>query len=148
MKKLIAIALVGFLNTAWASEYYDLDVTMADGQHKVYNNIDGATDLTVIKAMIEQDLGQQPIQQALAINKRQEPTPTADEVQEQPKNEGFCSSTGCKVAVGILAVAAIGYGLKSMSKSSYSGNCQYSWQTAKDGSRCGARAASVRPGGY
>lgn len=27
-------------------------------------------------------------------------------------------------------------------------NCQYEWQTAADGSRCGARAAMVRPGGY
>jgi len=27
------------------------------------------------------------------------------------------------------------------------GNCDYSWQTASDGSRCGGRAATMRPGG-
>jgi len=27
------------------------------------------------------------------------------------------------------------------------GNCDYSWQTASDGSSCGGRAASMRPGG-
>ncbi|NVI06364.1 transmembrane anchored protein [Paraburkholderia sp. JPY454] len=30
----------------------------------------------------------------------------------------------------------------------YPGNCQYDWQTAADGSRCGARSAESRPGGY
>jgi len=30
---------------------------------------------------------------------------------------------------------------------SYTGNCQYTWQRAADGSLCGNRAASVRPGG-
>jgi hypothetical protein len=30
----------------------------------------------------------------------------------------------------------------------YSGNCQYDWQIAADGSRCGARSAQSRPGGY
>lgn len=27
------------------------------------------------------------------------------------------------------------------------GPCDHSWQTASDGSRCGARAADMRPGG-
>jgi hypothetical protein len=30
----------------------------------------------------------------------------------------------------------------------YPGNCQYDWQVAADGSRCGARSAESRPGGY
>ncbi|NEQ29862.1 MAG: hypothetical protein F6K04_02475 [Leptolyngbya sp. SIO4C5] len=29
----------------------------------------------------------------------------------------------------------------------YSGNCLFPWQTAADGSRCGARAATIRAGG-
>ena len=29
----------------------------------------------------------------------------------------------------------------------YACSCDYSWQTAKDGSRCGDRAADRRPGG-
>jgi len=27
------------------------------------------------------------------------------------------------------------------------GNCDYPWQSASDGSSCGGRAASMRPGG-
>lgn len=34
-----------------------------------------------------------------------------------------------------------------ISNISYAGNCNYPNQMAKDGSRCGQRAASVRPGG-
>ena len=30
---------------------------------------------------------------------------------------------------------------------SFAGNCDNSWQTAADGSKCGKRAADVRPGG-
>ncbi len=30
---------------------------------------------------------------------------------------------------------------------SFAGNCNYSWQSAKDGSSCGDRAADRRPGG-
>lgn len=30
---------------------------------------------------------------------------------------------------------------------SYAGNCDYSWQKAADGSRCGKRAADQRSGG-
>jgi hypothetical protein len=29
----------------------------------------------------------------------------------------------------------------------FAGNCNYSWQHAKDGSACGGRAADQRPGG-
>jgi len=30
---------------------------------------------------------------------------------------------------------------------SFAGNCDYSWQTASNGSSCGGRAADQRPGG-
>jgi hypothetical protein len=30
---------------------------------------------------------------------------------------------------------------------SFAGNCTHTWDTASDGSRCGDRAADVRPGG-
>lgn len=34
-----------------------------------------------------------------------------------------------------------------VSNAAFAGNCDYSWQTASDGSNCGGRAASQRPGG-
>jgi hypothetical protein len=37
--------------------------------------------------------------------------------------------------------------LSTVSVPAYAGNCDHSWQTAADGSRCGGRAADQRPGG-
>lgn len=52
-------------------------------------------------------------------------------------------------AVVIAAKAGSGGGSTApASDSPYPGNCQYDWQTAADGSRCGARSAQSRPGGY
>ena len=33
------------------------------------------------------------------------------------------------------------------SSTTFAGSCDHSWQTAKDGSSCGKRAADKRPGG-
>lgn len=50
--------------------------------------------------------------------------------------------------VVILAAAYEAQGGTYQQIRQYSGNCQYSWQYAKDGSICGDRAASRRPGGW
>jgi len=47
------------------------------------------------------------------------------------------------VGTGIL-IAAV---MKAFPATGALGACDYTWQTAKDGSRCGNRAAIVRPGG-
>ncbi|MGC6406490.1 hypothetical protein ACNO7K_08665 [Bisgaard Taxon 45] len=44
-----------------------------------------------------------------------------------------------KVAVVLLALFSL-----SIANTSFAGNCNYSWQSAKDGSRCGDRAADRR----
>jgi hypothetical protein len=60
-------------------------------------------------------------------------------------DESFCSSTFCKVAVGAVVVAALIYGIRQLGPASI--GCMVPSDIAKDGSRCGGRAASVRPGG-
>ena len=143
MKKLVAIALVGFLNTAWAQDYYNIDVVMADGSNKTYTQIASDMPTAQFAEQIAQDF---PDTQLISANATL--APLQETPVEEPKTPAFCSSTGCKVAVGVGVAALLAWGLSSMSKSNYSGNCQFEWQTAKDGSRCGGRAASVRPGGY
>lgn len=49
-----------------------------------------------------------------------------------------------KILAAIL-IASISYA--AMPVASFAGNCDYSWQSAKDGSSCGDRAASRRYGG-
>lgn len=46
----------------------------------------------------------------------------------------------------IISIAAL-VGLCVSSLPVYAGNCDHSWQSAKDGSSCGDRAADRRPGG-
>ncbi len=45
----------------------------------------------------------------------------------------------------IMALVAITF--LSLSSAAFAGNCNYSSDTASDGSRCGGRAADQRPGG-
>lgn len=44
----------------------------------------------------------------------------------------------------LLFVIAI---ITMIASSVFAGPCDHSWQTASDGSRCGRRAADMRPGG-
>jgi hypothetical protein len=46
-----------------------------------------------------------------------------------------------------MRVMLILIALAVLPSASYAGNCDYSWQNASDGSRCGDRAASERYGG-
>jgi hypothetical protein len=52
-----------------------------------------------------------------------------------------------QIVVLLAAAAALAAAAKGSTYQPYSGNCQYTWQRAADGSICGNRAASVRPGG-
>ena len=61
------------------------------------------------------------------------------------EDEGFCSSTTCKVVVGIGAVILIGAALKAIGPASV--GCMLPTDRAKDGSICGGRSAASRPGG-
>jgi hypothetical protein len=46
-----------------------------------------------------------------------------------------------------LIMAALATTFLLMSLPTFSQSCDKSWQTAKDGSRCGDRAADRKPGG-
>jgi hypothetical protein len=69
--------------------------------------------------------------------------------------DGSAHEEGCKKVVAVtdvVLVTAAVVGLAVLAgKSGGGGNdnhpCDYSWQTASDGSRCGGRAADMRPGG-
>ena len=56
--------------------------------------------------------------------------------------------TASEAAMLITSAAIIANSFNGVGAPNYQGPCQFEWQTAKDGSRCGGRAATVRPGGY
>lgn len=62
------------------------------------------------------------------------------------EDEGFCSSTFCKVAVGVGVIALTIYGIKALGVANPN-PCVLASDRARDGSLCGGRASSVRPGG-
>lgn len=47
----------------------------------------------------------------------------------------------------ICLILAVIFCYMAVVDDSIAGNCDYSWQTASDGSRCGGRAADMRPNG-
>jgi len=55
-----------------------------------------------------------------------------------PQVSGF-KERKMKVIIGAICLLAV--------SASFAGTCDYTWQTAADGSRCGGRAADVRSGG-
>jgi hypothetical protein len=60
-------------------------------------------------------------------------------------DEPFCSTTTCKVLVGTVAVVVTIAAIRALGTGSV--GCVLPSDRASDGSRCGARASSVRPGG-
>lgn len=67
------------------------------------------------------------------------------------------AAVGVAILAGAAAIAVCsqnggcsgsGFGGNDNYSKPYPGNCQYEWDIAADGSRCGKRAASYRPGGY
>jgi hypothetical protein len=60
-------------------------------------------------------------------------------------DEPFCSTTTCKVLVGTVAVVVTIAAIRALGGASV--GCVLPSDRASDGSRCGNRASSVRPGG-
>ena len=68
----------------------------------------------------------------------------APQTQVERKEVGFWDS-GWGTAIKVIALGAIMYKLSAPLAGS--GICDFDWQIAKDGSRCGKRSAASRPGG-
>lgn len=70
-------------------------------------------------------------------------------IEQKRKERQRAAAAVAIIAVGATAIYCSKHNCGSRGGySSYPGNCQYSWQRAADGSRCGRRSAFDRPGGY
>ena len=61
---------------------------------------------------------------------------------------GLCVAFGAEAKQSSPSVEAIKQKIIKESVESYSGNCPYPYNTARNGSRCGKRSAYNRAGGY
>ena len=160
MKKLItlivALTMLATATPVFANtEQYSILIRFADGTSRQYNKVPADTPIEVLAARIQSDFPDKPLSTIVearaveTVQPRQFYTPpqqAATPVPQQQQQEGFCSSTGCKVIVGLTAVALLAYGVKHLGGASMY-PCVLPTDRARDGSLCGGRASSVRPGG-
>jgi hypothetical protein len=128
-KKLIVSIVILAISTGAVAR--DITVSFADGSQHEYNNTPNNVTPAQVKDRAERDF---PNKRLVQI------TGTAT---EQESSSGW--STLGYILLGVVVVGAIVYGAPLIMAAS--GGCQHSYQTAKDGSRCGARSADSRPGG-
>jgi hypothetical protein len=162
MKKVIStlVALIMmFVAVAPAfanSEQYSVYIRFADGTARQYNKVPAETTIEVLAARIQRDFPDKSlttIVEATAVNTTPQAQPVyANYAPQQaatpaPQQEGFCSSSGCKVLVGVASIALLAYGVKHFGGSTKAFPCVLPTDRARDGSMCGGRASSVRPGG-
>jgi len=129
MKLIVSAVIVA---TATGAMARDITVTFADGhKHQYLNTPESVTPEQII------DRASRDFPDRTLVN--------VDGGRPLP-DEKFCSSTGCQIAVGLVAIVALGAVLRHI-PATKAFPCVLPTDRAKDGSLCGARASSVRPGG-
>jgi hypothetical protein len=137
-KKLIVTVVI--LATATTAIARDITVSFADGSTHQYNNTPNSVTPEQIQDRVAQDF---PSKQLVNIDGG------ADRVIQstKPSNEEstFWPTVG-KIVVGVIVIGALAYGIRHI-PAAKAYPCTLPTDHAKDGSICGARASSVRPGG-
>jgi hypothetical protein len=139
-KKLIVTAVI--IATATTAMARDITVTFANGsQHRYQNTPDSVTPEQII-ARVAQDF---PAQRLTNIDGGSRPEQGA-----KPTEEGIDLGRAALTVLGVVLVgAAVYYGIDAIKHAGASKAypCMLPTDRAKDGSLCGGRASSVRPGG-
>jgi hypothetical protein len=166
VKLITAVLITSTSAQAFASQF-DVYVRFKDGTSKVYaNRTDSANALQHLALDIKRDFPSKDLNEIATVDSFPAGSKAPIELQQsvrpiqtvsykpvepavQPKEEdsGFCSSTGCKVLVGVVALAALGAVIAKTGPAASAFPCVLASDRAKDGSRCGGRASSVREGG-
>jgi hypothetical protein len=132
-KKIVLVVVIAAVSTSAVAR--DIKVYFTNGSDHTYFNAPDAVTQEQLDAKVREDYG---FLQVLKVEGMPAATPEA--------NERFCSSTACQVVVGLLAVGLIVYGVQHLAPGK-THPCVNPSDRARDGSLCGARASSVRPGG-
>jgi hypothetical protein len=130
-KKLIVTVVI--LATATTAMARDITVSFADGSNHQYNNTPNSVTPEQIQARVAQDF---PHKQLVNID--------GGRKQHHEEEVGFWDS-GWGTAIKVVVFGAILYKLSTPLIAT--SGCDFDWQRAKDGSRCGGRSAASRPGG-
>jgi hypothetical protein len=128
-KKLIVTVVI--LATATTAMARDITVTFADGSKHQYNNTPDSVTPEQVMARVSQEF----------------PNKTLVNIDggKAVESESIWPTVG-KVVLGVLVIGALGYAIRH-AHVAQTHPCVLPTDIAKDGSRCGGRASSVRPGG-
>jgi hypothetical protein len=133
-KKLIIGVVIVAVSTGAVAR--DIVVNFADGdQHTFENAPDSVTPEMVIQR-IRKDFPGRTIDSIQG---------TTDEQSTKPSESTFWPTVG-KIVVGVLVIGALAYGVRHI-PAAKAYPCTLPTDRAKDGTLCGGRASSVKPGG-
>lgn len=164
--KIITAAIIASTSFQAVASQFDVYVRFKDGTSQRYlNRTDSPNALQHLALDIQRDFPNKPLTDLATVDSFPSGTiPPAEisqqkqviatapanykpaEVNQEAKEGGFCSSSGCKVAAAVVGLVVVG-ALIAKAGPIAAGVCDFDWQTAKDGSRCGKRSAASRPGG-
>ena len=132
-KKLIVSIVILAISTGAVAR--DITVTFSDGSQHEYNNTPDNVTPAQVKDRAERDFPNRRLVQIAGTE--------TEQGAKTSENSGW--GTLGYILLGVAVIAAIAYGGPLIMAAS--GGCNVPSDRAKDGSRCGNRAASVRPGG-
>ncbi len=154
-KKAIVSILIGTVSmSTFAAQ--DIYLTFNDGRVAVYKNLPDSIDNTQFATMLMRDYGKdfntdidlsksRVVDVPDVINIKSTVVTPANNIQQEVQT-GFWDSTAGKV-VKWTAIALVGYAIIKALPAVGNVGCVLPTDRAKDGSLCGGRASSVRPGG-
>ena len=132
--KLIISIVILAISTGVAAR--DITVSFSDGSQHEYNNTPDNVTPSQVKDRAERDF---PNKRLVQI------TGTATDTGARTSETSFWDNPIVQI-LGVVLLIGVAVSLAKGGGGS-ANRCDYTWQTAKDGSKCGNRAASVRPGG-
>jgi hypothetical protein len=167
LAKIITAAIIASTSVQAVASQFDVYVRFKDGTSQRYlNRTDSPNALQHLALDIQRDFPNKPLTDLATVDSFPSGTiPPAEisqqkqviatapanykpaEVNQEVKEGGFWDSTAgtvAKVAIGAVVVGAL---WKLTTPIAASGVCDFDWQIAKNGSRCGGRSAASRPGG-
>ena len=159
-KKFMVSVVIGAMSMSSFAAKFDVDIQFNDGTAKRYIQLDdGPNALGLLGLQIQRDFPNKNLNELVSVTSRPsesgytqtmaqsyqaKPQLIRNQFQEAPVQEAKSSGMSWQAWAAMFGLIGVSYAL---AKGGSSSGCQHTWQTAKDGSRCGNRAADVRPGG-
>jgi hypothetical protein len=142
-KILTGLVISAIISPAFSAQ--DVYLTFKDGKSVVYKNLPDSVDNAQFTNMVMRDYGRDFNTDVDASKSRVVDTPSTP-VQEEVQTSFWDSNTG-KIIKWTAVAVVVYYGIKALPVVSKSNPCVLPTDRARDGSLCGGRASSVRPGG-